>query len=296
MKIQRRRETTTDSPIAAAVHKVLATTDLKPSTRRTYLFASRHFVEWAAARPIHQMILVEYKTHLRETRLSAKTCNLYLASVRTVFRQLHLTGALPFDASKAVKSFSISRTHKRPPITDRQIERAFDFAETSGDFRLQLFLTLMFRQGLRQKEVVDLRVEHFNEHAGTLAILGKGRDDRELIHLHPQTVRVFRHYLDELGINSGFVFPGRKDRSRHLTTAALYRLIREMHRSCRIANSPHGWRKVFTSKLIEAGMNLLDVQAYTRHAGLSQLQVYFDRLQIQKTLPTYYAAFSRKER
>lgn len=63
MEIQRRTGDTEDTPIAAAVAQVLATTDLKPSTRRTYLFAARHFVEWAQSRPVHQMVLVEYKTY-----------------------------------------------------------------------------------------------------------------------------------------------------------------------------------------------------------------------------------------
>lgn len=286
----------TPPPISEMVARVFEVTDLKPSTRKTYQYAIKHFTAWASDRPLDRTILVTYKNELRErSALSAKTANLYLASARTVFRQLFVLGVLPFDASKLVRSFDVGATHKRHPITDAQVKRAFDYAARKADTRLVLILNLLMRQGLRQKEVVDIRVEDFNEQGATLAILGKGRDDRELVHLHPETMRRFRDYLDDRGIKTGYIFPSRKARGRHIGTAALYRIVQDVHDACRIANSPHSWRKVFTSKLIEGGMNLLDVQTYTRHRSLQQLTVYADRISFAKSLPAYYAAFAEGE-
>jgi len=37
---------------------------------------------------------------------------------------------------------------------------------------------------------------------------------------------------------------------------------------------------------------MLEVRQYTSNRGMSQLQVYYDRLDKVKTLPTYYGAFS----
>lgn len=273
------------------IGRVFDVTDLRPSTRRTYVHALRIFTAWAAGRPLDATILVAYKNHLRDRRdLAAKSKNLYLAAARTVFRQLFALGVLPYDASALVKSFSVDPGHKRPPVTDTQVKRAFDYLTRCRDARLVLILNLLYRQGLRQKEVVDLRVEHFNEHDATLAILGKGRDDRELIHLHPETVRALRTYLYGRRMKDGYVFPSRKRPSGHIGTNALYKIVMAVHDACGIANSPHSWRKVFTSKLIESGMNLLDVQAWTRHRSTDQLRVYYDRLSLTKTLPTYYAA------
>lgn len=228
----------------------------------------------------------------RRTDLSARTANLYLAAARTLLHQFFIVGVLPFDASKTVKSFTIGASHKRPPITDAQVRRAFTFARQRNDLRLLLILNLLYRQGLRQKEVVDLRVEHLHTEDGRLAILGKGRDERENIHLHPETVRAFRAYLSESRIAAGYIFPSDKLHDSHIRTNALYRIVERIHDACGIPNSPHGWRKVFTSRLIESGMHLLDVQSYTRHKSLSQLQVYADRITFQKSLPAYYTAFA----
>ena len=274
------------------VNRVFALTDLRPSTRKTYVHAAKSLTAWATGRALHVRILVEYKDHLNSrTSLSAKTKNLYLAAARTVFRELFTLGVLAYDASKPVRAFEITRGHKRPPVSDKQVERAFAYVARKRDKRLLLILNLLFRQGLRQKEVVDVRVEDFNEHAATLAILGKGRDDREAVHLHPETVRALTAYLTEQGMNSGYIFASRKRAGGHIGTSALYKIVREVHAACGIANSPHTWRKVFTSKLIESGLNLLDVQAFTRHRSLEQLRVYNDRISFQKSLPAYYRAF-----
>ena len=287
---------TPEMSISDMVSRVFDCTDLRPSTRRTYVHAAKAFIAWAGSRPLDPMILADYKNALRaRTDLAAKSKNLYLAAIRTVFRQLFAWGVLPFDASKGVRAFEVANGHKRPPVTDAQVKAAFSYAERSSDKRLTLILNLLYRQGLRQKEVVDIRVEDFDEHAGTLAILGKGRDDREAINLHPETVRAIRAYLAESATKSGYILSSRKRSGDHLGTNALYKIVMEVHAACGITNSPHSWRKVFTSRLIDAGLNLLDVQAYTRHRSLGQLQVYYDRIAFRKSLPTYYAAFAEGE-
>lgn len=275
--------------VADLVDHVFAVTDLRPSTRRTYKLAARVLTEWAVGRPLHVRVLVEYKEFLdRRTDLAVKTKNLYLSAARTVFRELFTLGVLPFDASKPVRAFDTSRIHRRPPITDAQVAKAFRYAARQRDLRLLLILNLLYRQGLRQKEVVDIRVEDFNESAATLAILGKGRDEREPINLHPETMKALRAFLSATGLRAGYIFASRRG---HIRTSGLYKAMRRLHKACGIPNTPHGWRKVFTSKLIDSGMNLLDVQAYTRHRGLSQLRAYYDRLSFRKTLPAFYQTF-----
>lgn len=155
----------TETPsIEAALANVFVLADLRPSTRRTYQYAAKHFTKWAQGRQLDALILVAYKNYLRDNvKLSAKTRNLYLAAARTIFRQLFTVGILPFDASKMVRSFTVGKNHTRQPISDAQIKRAFSYATASSNPRMVLILNLLFRQGLRQKEVVDICVEHFNE-------------------------------------------------------------------------------------------------------------------------------------
>jgi integrase len=105
-------------------------------------------------------------------------------------------------------------------------------------------------------------------------------------------VSILADYLSRTRLKSGPLFPSRKKgRGESLSSNMIYRLVMKVHRQLGIAKNVHGYRKVFTSKLIESGLNLLEVQSYTRHRDVSQLQVYYDRLDKTKTLPTYYATF-----
>src|SRR5262249_32923759 len=157
-----------DFRVPEMIDRIFELTDLKPSTRRTYRHAIAAFVVWSAGRPIERTILVLYKNHLRErSDLAPKTANLYLAAARTALHRLFVVGILPFDASESVKSFEVGKAHTRPPITDAQVARAFRYARRINDRRLALILNLLYRQGLRQKEIVDLRIEHFKEQDAT---------------------------------------------------------------------------------------------------------------------------------
>jgi integrase len=150
----------------------------------------------------------------------------------------------------------------------------------------------MYLQGLRQKEILGLRVEDYEPDSLSLWILGKGRDDKERVDLHPQTVRVLDQYLKETGRKSGYLFGSRQNPNGPMTYQNLNVLIRKVHGSVGIKNKGHSWRKVFVSKLIESGMDLLTVSSFSRHQSIEMLKVYYDRLDRKKNLPKYYEVFS----
>jgi integrase len=276
------------------IEQLLEVCDLRASTRSTYRRALKHFFAWVEAlNPRDPTILVRYKNHLTDRMdITAGTKNLYLAAVRTVYRKLFELGVLDRDLSHSVKTFVIPAGHRRSPITDAQVRRVFAYLDNKGDLRLQVLFNLLYRQGLRRKEVVGITVQDVDFENRTLMILGKGRDDKEMTQLHPKTLDALRTYLDAEHLKDGFVFRSKRSPEGHITTTQLYRLVRAIHEDLGIKNGPHAWRKVFTSRLIESGMGLLDVQRYTRHKSLPMLQVYYDRIDQRKTLPQYYSVFN----
>jgi len=64
----------------------------------------------------------------------------------------------------------------------------------------------------------------------------------------------------------------------------------EGHSEVVITSSHHAYRKAFTSRQIDANMNLLTVQQFTRHRSLDILKVYYDRRDLEKKLPLFEAA------
>jgi integrase/recombinase XerC len=275
------------------MERVFDLCDLKEVSKRTYRYGIRDFVTWNPEGKLGPSTLLEYKTYLRgRTDFSPSTKNQYLTGVRTVLRKLHEMGYLDRDYGKGVKGFEVNRRLKKSPITDDEVTKVFTYLQGVKDRRLILIYNLLYFQGLRQHEVVTLRVEDFDRDTKTLWILGKGKDDREQIDLHPETVRIIDWYLNETGLKSGYLFYSRKRKSGHITGRHLSLMIQRVHETCGITNTGHGWRKVFVSKLIESGMDLLTVRSFSRHKSLDMLTVYYDRLDRKKKLPKYYEVFT----
>ena len=275
-----------------AIERLLMLLDVKQSTRNVYKYGLRDFTAWNATQTVDAAIVLRYKQFLRErVDLSTSTKNLYLSAVRALTSQMYLSGAIERDFGKGVKGFTQTRGHKKSPISDEQVEKVFAYLKKKNDKRLTLIFTLLFFQGLRQKEIITARIEDFNAGERTLMIWGKARDDQERIDLHPQTVAVIERFLALSGLKSGFFLYSKKNPKGHMSSIQLGRIIRELHAACDIKNSGHAWRKVFTSKLIDSGLDLLSVASFTRHKSIEMLKIYYDRLDKQKKLPLYYDTF-----
>lgn len=268
--------------------------DVADSTRSQYRREVGSFLNWIrmTGNRVDQTLLIRWKHHLQSrSDIGTGSKNKQLNLARVVLRELHRWYPNVFpDLTKGVKGFRVTRTHKRTPLSDEDIDRVWLYLESSRDLRTKAIIGLLYFQGLRRIEVTRLTVEDFDLRGDTLYVHGKGRDDKELIDLHPKTVRILDEYLRTNNLRSGWIFPSRKT-SKGLSSNMIWRIVKRMHAELGITNNVHSYRKAFTSKLIDSGLNLLEVREYTRHRDTSQLQTYYDRLNKNRTLPTYYSAF-----
>jgi len=275
---------------------VLDQVDISEGTRKTYRYGVKDFLSWNHEGRLDPFVLRDYKNYLRErTDLTTGTKNLYLSGVRTVLKTLFIYGVLHSDPTKDLKGFRMTRTHKSGPISDDEVTKVFRLVREMRDRRLLLIYTLLYFQGLRQKECLTIRVEDLDLGNRTLSILGKGRDDRELVDLHPETVRVLNWYLTETGLKSGYLLYSQKNKSGHMTSRHLSHLLTTVHQKCGLETKGHSWRKVFVSKLIDSGMDLLTVSQFSRHKSIEMLKVYYDQIDHKKKLPKYYEVFGSTE-
>jgi integrase len=278
-----------------SIQRVFQESDLRESTRKTYKASSADFLKWyeETEQKDDANILVRYKRHLElRKNLAPRTKNLYLNAMRTVFRRLFELGYVAKNLAVTVRSFAIPTTHQSAPIRDDQIRRVWEYLDRKDDLRLTAILHLLLLQGLRQKEVVGLGVRDIDFENLTLAVQSKGADEKELTYMHPDTAAALRRYVDARGLRDGFVFYSKQNQEGHISLVQIHRIMKALHEELGISATTHAWRKAFTSKLIQSGMNLLDVQRFTRHKSTEMLKVYYDRIDTAKQLPTYYSVFS----
>jgi integrase len=165
---------------------------------------------------------------------------------------------------------------------------------TPDNMRLRAILSLLALQGLRQCEVVRLDYCDIDFVAKIAFIRGKGRDDKELIDLHPETVQTLREYVKVCNIADGSLFPSWSNNSKgkRITTRALREIVKICINGLGIEKTVHGFRHYFTSVLIKNYKgDLLQVAKYTRHTSLEMLQVYNDNIKNKDDLPRYYQSF-----
>jgi integrase len=231
------------------------------------------------------------------TDISVSTKNKYLASTRIFLKELSRLGTIP-DITVNIKCFKQDKKHKRIGLNDYQVKNVWETINQSEinfkNTRLKAILSLLIFQGLRQIEIIRLNVADISLETATAMIKGKGRDDKEQIDLHPETITALKSYLFISKIADGSLFTCKSNNhlNKRLTTRSIRNLIKNFLLDLGINKTTHGFRHYFTTTLIKQFKgDLLEVAQYTRHQSLEMLQIYNDRVKKESDLPKYYNAF-----
>lgn len=273
--------------------------DLTVSTRMDYRARIMPFLDFIEHNGFNQNSFLNYKRELRSrTDLSTSSKNKLLTVARIFLKELNRQGLLPIDITQNIRSFNQSRKHKKDGLTDTEVARLSRYLRllprTPENARLKAIIGLLTLQGWRQIEVVRLNVTDLYLGRGVAYVQGKGRDDKEAVSLHPETVRLLRAYLAANKVADGALFTSNSNNSyrQRLTTRSLQRLVCGVFQELGISKSAHGLRHYYATKLIRAYEgDLLQVARYTRHNSISTLQIYFDDVQAEADLPRYYQTF-----
>ncbi len=288
-----------DDPQSKA-ERVFDLLDVSPTTREDYKYRISLFLDFVSEEGLNRNSFLDFKRYLaNRTDFSVSTKNKYLATARVFLKELNRQGSVPADITQNIKSFSQSKKHKREGLNEAEMglltERVKSLPPTPQNARLKAILSLLTLQGLRQVEISRLDVKDVDLVAKTAFIQGKGRDDKELISLHPETVKALKDYLKTNKVASGALFVSQSNNNHHqrLTTRAIRGMVKDTLNGLGIDKTTHGFRHFFTTTLIKSYRgDLLEVAQYTRHKSLEMLQVYNDNIKRQADLPRFYQAFS----
>jgi len=273
--------------------------DVNEETRKDYQYRIGHFLHFISDKGLDQNSFLEYKNYLkRRTDYTVSTKNKYLITAKIFLKELNRRRLLPVDITQNIKSFSQSKKHKKEGLNEQEIEKlTFALKELPNSLhntRIKAIISLLVLQGLRQVEITRLDVKDVDLIRKTALIEGKGRDDKEIIYLHPETVRQIKRYLKANNLKDGALFVSNSNNSRNarITTRGLRLIIKKILGGLEINKDVHGFRHYFTTTLLKNYQgDLLWVAQYTRHRSLEMLQVYNDNIEMENDLPKYYKTF-----
>lgn len=273
--------------------------DIAESTKQDYLARLPQFAGFLHRNGINRNSLLEYKKYLRSrTDLGIAAKNKYLAVARIALKELYRRGAVSVDLSLNVKSFQQSQKHRVEGLSEQEIEKLCQHLRELPDsfqtVRLRALVALLLYQGLRQIEICRLDVRDIRLSNKQLLVLGKGRDDREPIYLHPQTVKALKSYLQASKVKDGPLFTSLwgQTKGERLSTRGLRQIIKTSLNNLGIDKTVHGFRHYYTTTLIKSYKGeLLRVAKYTRHSSTDMLMVYNDQIDDKRDLSRYFASF-----
>lgn len=274
--------------------------DVTENTRKEYLTRIKHFIHFVKLHGLNFNTYLEYKRYLSSIdMLSVSTKNKYLISAKIFIDGLNSLQRLPFQINTKVRGFKQSKLHKKDGLCDEDISKIVEYCSTLEstlqNLRLKSILSLLIFQGLRQVEITRLNVADINLKDKTAFIIGKGQDDKELIHLHPSTVKALKTYLQKYKIRDGALFRSESNFSSgsRLTTKSIREIIKKVLNELDIDGSTHSFRHFFITKLIKSYKGeLLTVSKYSRHRSIQMLEVYNDEIIREQDLPRFYNVFS----
>lgn len=259
--------------------------DVSVCTREDYKQRIKYFLSFLTETTMDRDTLLRFKRELENRAdLGAASKNKYLTAARVYLKELYRTGKLPVDLSEGVKAFKQNKGHKKFGHTEEEIKKIINELRLYN-LRDKAIMYLLIFQGLRQVELVRLEIQDVDIERGTIMVQGKGKDDKELMTLHSETLAVLKAYMKNLGKKEGKLI------------GISERMIRNIHagivKKLGIKATTHGTRHFYTTNLLKAFEgDVLTVQKFTRHGSVEMLQVYNDDIDVEKNLPKYEEAFN----
>jgi site-specific recombinase XerD len=292
--------------------------NLSPRSLRSYGYDLLNFARWWCSekiRPLSQVnesLLLDYVRHQMQSlpRPTPQTINHRLGVVNCLYR-FHYCQDIPHERIQASTKTRSSLGYGRPgsrtsglrlkqprrvmiPLSREEVAR---FWASFRSYRDLGMIALMLFNGLRSREVIELRLDDMRFPEAQMLICGKGNKER-VLPISQDVIAVLRRYLEleRPQESSPFVFlclKGRR-RGRPLTSAGLRSLFRHHRRIADVPMAnPHRFRHTFGADMVRCGISVPALMHLMGHSRIHTTMLYV-RLSPEDIWSEYRRAIENK--
>jgi len=257
---------------------------LAPGSRRTMRAALRTIatmIDPAANEMAFPFHLLDHahvsaiRSRLAERHAPA-TANRMLAALRGVIKAAFKLGLI--DADQRERACSIdpvrgSRVVKGRALSQGELRALFEVCDPSSPSgaRNAGLIAILYGCGLRRAEAVALDLEHLDTTTGRLVVSGKGNKERHVF-VSNGSRDALDAWLVHRGDQPGPLFlpvnKGARVLHRRMTDQAVAELVARLARKASVAAfSPHDLRRSMISDMLDAGADIVAVQALAGHSS-----------------------------
>ena len=237
-------------------------------------------------RPEALTVVLNYKAALLNQGLAEATINRRLSAIKSLVSFARKMDHCSWDLSD-IQGEKVTSYRDCSGIDEVAIKKVLNTPnrETLKGKRDYAILRLLWENALRRGEVVKCNISDFDQEAGTLAIIGKGRgSQKELINLSEKAAAAVNEWLQARG-EAGpdeplFIALDNVNKGHRLSGESIHYITRTAGKAAGIKKvlSPHRIRhSSITAALHHTGGDVARVQKLSRHAKVETLMVYNDR-------------------
>ncbi|NJN84561.1 MAG: tyrosine-type recombinase/integrase [Caldilineaceae bacterium] len=234
--------------------------------------------EWGL---VTSAIMQAYMGFLNEHGYASSTVARKVASVKSFFQFLQVSGQIEKDPSEILES---PKVKKNPPRSIRpdEIERllAEPAKQSSAKaLRDKALLETLYATGMRVTELVNLDTDEVDLDKKSV-ICGSGTKRARVVPAYDEAIQALRKYMNDgrpnllVDVDESALFLNH--RGQRLTRQGLWLIIKHYVAKVGIdsAVTPHTLRHSFATHLLDSGAGLHEVQKRLGHASPSTTQVY----------------------
>jgi len=225
-------------------------------------------------------IIRSWIVHLSNTRLSNRSINRKISSLKTYYK--FLVGIGEIEVSPLARHRSLKTPKKiEIPFSEIEMEKVFlqiPFENNFEGIRDRSIIELLYTSGIRRSELINLRLKQIDLSAKTIKVLGK-RNKERILPLLESTAAFFAIYIQERNsleniVDNDYVFLLKSGNKIYETL--VYRIINKYFSlvSPKVKKSPHILRHTFATHMLNKGADLNSVKELLGHSSLASTQVY----------------------
>jgi integrase/recombinase XerC len=227
---------------------------------------------------INHTYIRSWLVSLKEIKMTARTLNRKISTLKSFFRYLVKTGVLSQTPMAKIIS---PKNEKRLPqfVREDDMKKLFNL-EYSDNWKgktTRLALLLLYHTGMRVSELVNLKEKAVQNSDYNLKLLGKGNKER-LIPIGQELVDAVNDYLKEKKktITAAGEFLLCDDKGRKLSPRRVYDIVKNKLSEVTAIEQrgPHVLRHSFATHLTNNGAELNAVKELLGHSSLAATQVY----------------------
>jgi len=263
-------------------------------TLRNYMSTLKQFVLWVNV-PIEQVTnktVLSFMDHLLDKRLTPKTINCYLNSIRGFYEYLIEEEQVPISHPvKRGYSLRLSRPLPRY-LRDEDVPRLFNVISGKRD---RAMFMLMLRCGLRVEEVAKLTMAALDLPRSQLFVYeGKGIKDR-VVYLSNDAYKILVQYLKARPSSRAkrvFLIKKGRFRGKPIQVRGIQHRMQHYAKKAGLKVSCHQLRHTMATQLLNADADLVTIQDLLGHTRIKTTQRYcqVSNLKVQRD---YHKAIER---